>query len=512
MNKRKYRNRLRRLLGRRLLIILLILLQIFLLSVMLFRSYQFYWLSAICNLVSIGTALYLMMGSEKTDFKLSLVFLLLLFPLFGGIFYWVFHFQTASVGFRKRVDALLKEQRKDYASVKQSSTVAEDALPKDKRLLRYLSDTAAFPAFPNTSVRYFGAGRDMLDAMLEDMRHAEHYIFLEYFIIEEGVMWDSILAVLKEKASQGIDVRVIYDDFGSLLTLPANYCRTLRDYGIKCHIFNRFLPMLSTVQNNRDHRKITVIDGKIAYTGGINLADEYINERIRFGKWKDNSVRLCGEAASSFALMFLQMWNSVTKTAEKSTPFLPFPPHVQSADGWVQPYADTPIDGENVSEQVYLHAIERTQKYLYITTPYLMVGDELISALNYAAKSGVDVRIITPGKPDKPMVHFTTRSYYRELIGAGIKIYEFSDGFMHAKTFISDGDLAIVGTVNMDFRSLYLHYECGTCLYHTNAITDIHEDFQKTLSRCRQMTASDCRSNLIIRLMQNICRLLAPLM
>ena len=438
--------------------------------------------------------------------------MLLLFPLFGGIFYWVFHYQTSSVGFRKRVDALLKQQRTEYAKVKQPISAASQELSEDRKLVHYLQHTAAFPAFTNTDVRYFGAGKEMLNALVEDMRHAEHYIFLEYFIIEEGVMWDAILKVLKEKAAQGLDIRVIYDDFGSLLTLPANYCEILRTHGIKCNIFNRFLPLLSTIQNNRDHRKIAVIDGKIAYTGGINLADEYINERIRFGKWKDNSIRLCGEAAASFTLMFIQMWNLVTKSKEDPTTYLPVPSYTCPADGWIQPYADTPIDGENVSEQVYLHAIERTQKYLYITTPYLMVGDDLIAALKYAAKSGVDVRIITPGKPDKPLVHFTTRSYYRELIGAGIRIYEFTEGFMHAKTFIADGELAIVGTVNMDFRSLYLHYECGACLYRTNAIKSIHEDFTKTLSHCREMTEADCRSNFLIRLMQNICRLFAPLM
>lgn len=512
MKKQKHRSKLRQLLGRRLLVVILILVQIILLAGMLFRFSQLYWLAAILTVLSVATALHLLTRSDKSAFKLSLVFLILLFPLFGGAFYWVFHFQSGSYGFRRALNRLFQKQRAEYNPSSAALERAKKQLPRDGKLLTYLQATAAFPVFQNTQTHYFPSGKQMLSTLLEDLEKAERYIFMEYFIIEEGVMWDSILEILKEKALQGVDVRVIYDDFGSLLTLPHNYADVLKDMGIQCVAFNRFHPFLTTVQNNRDHRKITVIDGKIAYTGGINLADEYIDEKIRFGKWKDNSIRLCGSAPEAFTVMFLQMWSMLTRTEENPALYRPAPGFCAVSDGWVQPYTDNPMDGIPVGEQVYLHAINRTQKYLYITTPYLMVGDELISALKYCAQSGVDVRIITPGKPDKPLVHFTTRSYYRELINAGVKIYEYAEGFIHAKTFLSDGDLAIVGTVNMDFRSLYLHFECGACLYQTQSVAAIEEDYLETLTHCRPITEKDCKPNPIVKLLQDICRIFAPLM
>ena len=512
MQQRKYRSRVRKIFGRRLLIALIILFQIVFLAVMLFRSYQLYWLAALLTALSVATALHLMMRDDKSAFKLSLVFLILLFPIFGGVFYWVFHFQTASVGFRRRLERLTQQQKREFSVSDDALNRATEASPKDRRLVHYLQNVPTFPVYQNTQTRYFPSGREMLEEMLVDLRRAEKYIFMEYFIIEEGIMWDSILEILREKAHEGVDVRLIYDDFGSILTLPTGYDKQLCAQGIQCVAFNKFHPFLTTLQNNRDHRKITVIDGKIAYTGGVNLADEYIDEKIRFGRWKDNALRLCGEAVESFTLMFLQMWSLLAKQEEHPHAYLPSPLFASVSDGWVQPYSDSPVDKENVGENVFLHAFDRSQRYLYITTPYLMVGDELISALKACAQSGVDVKIITPCKPDKPMVHFTTRSYYRELIEAGVRIYEFSEGFIHAKTVISDGDFSVVGTVNLDYRSLYLHFECGVCMYGTSTTAAVEKDFLETLARCREITAADCKTNLFVELLQEICRVFAPLM
>jgi cardiolipin synthase len=248
--------------------------------------------------------------------------------------------------------------------------------------------------------------------------------------------------------------------------------------GIKCEKFNRFHPFLTCVQNNRDHRKIAVMDGKIAYTGGINLADEYIGERIKHGRWKDSAVRLSGDGAWSFTVIFLQTWSFLSRKKECYEDYRPAEyGQPTAARGWVQPYSDSPMDKENVGEHVYLRVIEQAQRYLYITTPYLMVGDELLSTLKFCARSGVDVRVITPFKPDKKPVHFTTRSYYRELIEAGVRIYEYSGGFIHSKIVLSDDEIATVGTTNFDFRSLYFHFECGTCLYRTSSIEKIKEDY-----------------------------------
>lgn len=502
----------RRLISRRMFIALLILAQFAMLGTLFVRSSHLLWFVRILNLISVATALHLMTRPDKSAFKLSLVFLILLFPIFGGALYWIMHFQTAGIGFRRVLREIEQRTHKSIALQKDLLPTAEKELPEQIKQIRYLQSTSGFPLFDNTDAKYFPHGIPMLEALKEDLKHAEHYIFLEYFIIEKGIMWDSILEILQEKAASGVDVRVVYDDLGCFLTLPPGYAKKLSSMGIKCKVFNKFHPFLTCLQNNRDHRKIAIIDGKIAYTGGINLADEYIGERIRFGTWKDSAVRLCGDAAWSLTVMFLQIWELLTRQKEDFSIYQPTESVIHAEQGWVQPYTDSPIDSENVGEQVYLQIIENTHRYLYITTPYLMVDDNLLSALKLAAKSGVDVRILTPGIPDKKTVHFTTRSYYRELVEAGVRIYEFTEGFVHSKTFVSDDAVATVGTVNLDFRSLYLHFECGVCLYKCPAVLDVKQDFLNTLSVCREITAKDCKSSPFRKFFQNIMRVFAPLM
>jgi len=337
---------------------------------------------------------------------------------------------------------------------------------------------------------------------------------MEYFIVGLGIMWDTILEVLKEKAAQGVEVRFIYDDMGCLFRLPIDYQRTLEGYGIKCAVFNRFRPVLSTLQNNRDHRKIAVIDGKVAFTGGINLADEYINVVERFGHWKDAAIMVKGAAAWSLTMIFLQMWSLTANTVEDCSKYRPWQdqPCPVPSEGYVQPYADSPIDNEHVGEHVYIRIINNAKQYLYITTPYLIVDDAMLSALALAAKSGVDVRVVTPHRWDKQFVHITTRSYYRELIMAGVKVYEYSRGFIHSKTFVSDDKVATVGTTNLDFRSLYLHFECGVWLYNSPSVLAIKNDFMQTLADSQEITLEDCRSNALLRLAQEVLRIFAPLM
>ena len=502
----------RKMISRRMLIALLILLQFAMLGTLFIRSYHLLWFVRILNLISIVTALHLMTRPDKSAFKLSLVFLILLFPIFGGAVYWIMHFQTAGVGFRRSLKEIEARTRGAIQPSKDLLPAVGDELSDEIKQIRYLQNTAGFPLFDNTAVTYFHHGRPMLNSLTEDLRSAERYIFLEYFIIEEGVMWDSILEILKEKAAHGVDVRVIYDDLGCFLTLPPSYAKELQSFGIRCMVFNKFLPLLTCLQNNRDHRKIAVIDGKIAYTGGINLADEYIGEKQKFGVWKDCAVRLCGDAAWGFTVMFLQTWELLTRQEEKFLDYLSQKRENVTDRGWVQPYTDSPIDRENVGEQVYLQIIQGAKRYLYLTTPYLMVDDNLLSALKLAAKSGVDVRILTPGIPDKKSVHFTTRSYYRELVEAGVRVYEFQEGFVHSKSFVSDDAVATVGTFNLDYRSLYLHFECGVCLYQCPAVMDVKEDFLSTLESCREISADDCRSGFFRRVLQNIMRIFAPLM
>ena len=335
-----------------------------------------------------------------------------------------------------------------------------------------------------------------------------------YFIIQEGAMWNDILKILIKKAQSGVLVRIIYDDMGCFLLLPKNYPEQLKKYGIECIVFNPFKPFLTVKQNNRDHRKIAVIDGKTAFTGGINLADEYINAIEKFGHWKDCAVMIQGDATWSFTVMFLQMWELCKNEPEDYQKYYPYEnsTYTDKTTGYVQPYADSPMDTENVGEHVYLQIINNAKDYVYIYTPYLIIDDSMVSALTLAAKSGIDVRIITPHKWDRWVVHMTTRSYYRELIKAGVKIYEYSKGFLHAKTFVSDDMTATIGTTNLDFRSLYLHFECGVWLYNTTAVMELKNDFLHTLKECQPITLKECTPNLFLRFFQDILRLFAPLM
>ncbi|MBR2926986.1 MAG: cardiolipin synthase [Clostridia bacterium] len=499
--------------GRRLLIILLVILQAVFSILLIMRYAQFHWIANVFELLSVITALHLLMRQVKPALKISLIFFILLFPLFGGILYWMFYLQTtAHFGVRKKVLLMEQTRRADYRYQSVPSEEICEQLPTNQILAHYLESVAGFPVYRNTESTYFPTGNEMLTSLLEDLKRAERYIFLEYFIIAKGEMWDGILEILCEKVAQGVDVRVIYDDFGCFLTLPPKYAQRLQQSGIQCRVFNKVYPLLSSAHNNRDHRKIAVIDGQVAYTGGINLADEYINKKIRYGHWKDCAIRIKGDGAWAFTTMFLQMWALLSGKEEDVLAYQPTPSVCERSSGWIQPYTDSPVSTENVGERVYMHLIQNARRYLYITTPYLMVDDDLISALKFAAKSGVDVRILTPEIPDKKLVHFTTRTYYPELLEAGVRIYEYSGGFIHSKCFISDDIIATVGTANLDFRSLYFHFECGTCLYRTDSILAVKQDFLNTVDKSKPIFKNDCKTGLFARLMQRIVRLFAPLM
>ena len=466
------------------------------------------------TMASLLVAVYIASRKDKGAFKASWIVLVLVLPLFGGILYVLFNFQTSTRKFQKDVQRAEEKSRHLFSLHGDQRTDLTEQMPQYTAPIRYLQDFAGFPVYDQTTAEYLTPGEKMLEALLPELEKAERYIFIETFILEEGVMWDKILEVLKRKVQQGVLVRVIYDDLGCFLTLPQEYPEQLRTYGIECAVFNPFRPFLTVKQNNRDHRKITIIDGKVAFTGGINLADEYINAVEKFGHWKDAAVMLRGKAAWSFTLMFLQMWQLVTHTDEDFASYDSWTEAScsQESDGYIQPYADSPMDDENVGEHVYLQIINHAKDYLYINTPYLIVDDSMLSALCLAAKSGVDVRIVTPHRWDKWVVHMTTRSYYRELLKAGVKIYEYSNGFIHAKTFVCDDTVATVGTTNLDFRSLYLHFECGCVLYQSHAVMQVKEDFLETLKICQPMRSDNCRSNIFVRLFQDVMRLFAPLM
>lgn len=508
--------RINKILKNRLVFVgLAILLQILWWAVFMCRltSYSVF-INTFFRLVSIGILLYLIRKDENSAYKIAWIILIMGAPLFGGILYVMVGNKKPSKRLAVKMAAVKMEMKDALA---QNRPILEEIREKDPAVagnIHYIGEFGAYPVWKNTEATYFSLGEEMFAAMLEDLRKARHYIFLEYFIIQEGLMWDWILEILEQKVKEGVDVRLIYDDVGCVSLLPFHYDAMMEKKGIKCIAFNRFVPFISLVMNNRDHRKIMVIDGHTAYNGGINLADEYINKKVRFGHWKDTGVRLHGEAVFNFTLMFLEVWNAFRAPDLDYEIFRPhrWHPEAFAEDGYAAPYADTPLDNEALGENVYINILNQAKDYVYIATPYLLISDEMENALCLAAKRGVDVRILMPGIPDKPTVFFMAKSYYPPLLKAGVQIYEYTPGFVHAKSYVCDDRIATVGTINMDFRSLYLHFECGTFLYDCRAVLDVKKDMEDCFPKCHQVSVGDCRQGMIGNMFTSVLRVLAPLM
>ena len=464
-------------------------------------------------LLSLLITLGIINSKSNPAYKIAWLIPILLFPVFGGLVYLLFGSDRTGRYLRKKLQGIGTEMDNVIGEAHRRSG-AEQLPPDAANQSRYISHCAYCPPYQNTTTEYLPLGEVKFERMVEELKKAKHYIFLEYFIIQEGKMWNTILDILRQKAAEGVDVRVIYDDMGCIMILPTGYDRTLEQMGIKCRIFNPFVPILSSRFNTRDHRKICVIDGNVGFTGGINLADEYINAYEKHGHWKDTSILLKGEAVFNLTVMFLSMWDYLDGTAGK-TDYSRYYPTVwdENAKGYVQPFADNPLDDEAVGETVYLNLINKAKRYVYITTPYLILSSEMLTALTSAAKCGVDVRIITPHVPDKWYVHAVSRSHYQPLIEAGVKIYEYTPGFIHAKTFVVDDDYAVVGTINLDYRSLYLHFECAVWMYQTPSVAQVRDDFFKTQQISQEITLEECRSlSFPRRLGRSVLRVFAPLM
>ena len=464
-------------------------------------------------LLSLLITLGIINSKSNPAYKIAWLIPILLFPVFGGLVYLLFGSDRTGRYLRKKLQGIGTEMDNVIGEAHRRSG-AEQLPPDAANQSRYISHCAYCPPYQNTTTEYLPLGEVKFERMVEELKKAKHYIFLEYFIIQEGKMWNTILDILRQKAAEGVDVRVIYDDMGCIMILPTGYDRTLEQMGIKCRIFNPFVPILSSRFNTRDHRKICVIDGNVGFTGGINLADEYINAYEKHGHWKDTSILLKGEAVFNLTVMFLSMWDYLDSTTGK-TDYSRYYPTVwdENAKGYVQPFADNPLDDEAVGETVYLNLINKAKRYVYITTPYLILSSEMLTALTSAAKCGVDVRIITPHVPDKWYVHAVSRSHYQPLSEAGVKIYEYTPGFIHAKTFVVDDDYAVVGTINLDYRSLYLHFECAVWMYQTPSVAQVRDDFFKTQQISQEITLEECRSlSFPRRLGRSVLRVFAPLM
>lgn len=463
-------------------------------------------------IVAWGFVLYVLSRTGNPAYKTAWIILILGFPVFGLTLYLLFGGARLSKRLRRKMGEI---DRTLETALIQDETVL-DALrwhdPGAAVQARYLCRTVHCPVYQNTLTDYFPSGEAFFAQIFESLERAERSIYLEYFIVEEGEIWNRALEILTRKAASGVDVRLLYDDFGCIRRLPADYERRLEALGIRAKAFNRFIPILNSRLNNRDHRKFLLIDGVEGFTGGVNLADEYANlGQLRYGRWKDAAIRLRGDAVWSMTVTFLSMWGYVTDVHE--TPTQPVFAYLPGSVGYVQPYLDSPLDDEAVGRTVFSNMITGARRYVWIMTPYLIIDEAMAETLTNAAKAGIDVRIITPGIPDKPYVYEMTRANYAPLLEGGVRIFEYSPGFIHSKVFLADDQTAAVGTVNLDFRSLYLHFEDGVWLYRAGCLANIRADFDETFPLCREVTLADTsRVRFPRRLYRSLLRLLSPLL
>ncbi|HBA46244.1 MAG TPA: cardiolipin synthase [Lachnospiraceae bacterium] len=503
-----------------LFLLLLLLQAVFL--VILFEWFKEYRPQAFGGMVLLTGAmvLYLLNSHVDPTAKITWLVIVMLTPVFGSLLYLYTQLDIGHRALKARFEQIIEMTKESIPQEESVIRALAEENPGAASLVHYIQRSSCHPVYDRTEVTYFPLGEDKFAELLRQLEKAEHFIFLEYFIISEGLMWGEVLEILVRKAQEGVDVRVMYDGTCEFVLLPHKYLKLLRERGIKCKVFSPVSPFISTHYNYRDHRKILVIDGHTAFNGGVNLADEYINRVQRFGHWKDTAVMLKGEAVKSFTLMFLQMWNIDERTpefiltAENScrTKWVTSESREHS-NGYVVPYGDCPLDNDRVGEQVYMDILNRAVKYVHIMTPYLILDGEMEMALRYAAERGVEVILILPGIPDKRLPYALAKTHYPGLLESGVKIYEYTPGFVHAKVFVSDTREAVVGTINLDYRSLYHHFECATYMYGTDCIPDIEADFQEMLPKCRQVTPETVRNEKwTVKLTGVLLKVAAPLL
>lgn len=498
------------------IILLLLVLQVVAVLALIYRFQSYTPIVAGISVVFSLVMVFYIFNKSSMDAssKMTWLLVIMIFQIFGAV---LFFYTRMDVGHRRLKEGVARRIAESRGAIKQDEEalrLLEEEDVNSASLVRYINRTGCYPVYNDSEISYFPSGEAKFKALLEELKKAEKFIFLEYFIIDEGIMWGRILEILAEKAKQGVDVRVMYDGTCEMSLLPHNYPEKLRELGIKCKVFAPMRAFVSTHYNYRDHRKILVIDGKTAFNGGVNLADEYINEINRFGYWKDTAVMVKGGAVRSYTLMFLQLWTLDEEEADFSSVDLCCKAESEGREnkGYVLPYADCPLDGERVGESVYIDILYRAKRYVHIMTPYLILDGELETALKFAAQRGVDVRLIIPGIPDKKVAYALAKSHYEALREAGVRIFEFTPGFVHAKVFVSDDKRAVVGTINLDYRSLYHHFECATYMYKAPCISEIEEDFQETLKACSPVTEESIKNEkLYYKIVGKIVKLVAPL-
>ena len=479
----------------------------------IYLSSLFPWLMVTALVVDVLVFFHLVGRDTNPEYKVPWMLVILLMPYFGVLLYVLF--------FTRKLTRTERRQLKKIAAFTPSATVrtaeidrlsAEDAGAAG-RALAILNDDPSAVVYRHTEATYFDDGEDMFRAMLADLRTAENFIFIETFIIEGGVMWTAVHDILRQKLAAGVEVRLLYDDIGCMSTLPSHYYALLRVEGIKAYPVSKVSPQVTVAHNHRDHRKIMVVDGKVAYTGGINIADEYIHAKTRFGVWKDGGIRLSGAAVDGLTRLFLATFDLTARTLTDPAFYSPSHP-ATDAPGYYIPFGSGPLPlyRTSVGKNAFLNLINRATDYLYVTTPYLIMDYDLTEAFCNAARRGADVRIFTPHVPDKPLILFMTRSAYPHLIEAGVRIFEYTPGFLHEKVLVTDDAYAIVGTINLDYRSFAHHFEDAVWMYRTPAVAAIREGVMKTLHYSEEITAEDARLSVPKRAVRNLIRLFAPLL
>lgn len=477
---------------------------------------NFTWVSVATNAVALFLSLWIYSQDKTSSMKMPWIILMLTFPFFGVFCYFL-------IGYNVQTKKMKQRYADTNAALLPLLPQNEDVLERFRALdasagniAAYIYRNDGYPLYADSGVEYYSDAADALEAQLDALSKAEKFIFMEYHAIEDAESWSRIQKVLEERSAAGVEVRVFYDDAGSIGFVNTDFAKYLRTRGIHCRVFNPFKLGVTLFLNNRDHRKITVIDGKVGFTGGYNLADEYFNITSPYGLWKDTGIKISGPAAASLTAAFLEMWNSVfnnDEDIENTADYLPAVPPAENAEGYIAPYAVNPLSGLHIGEDVYISMLDKATDYCWFITPYLILSDEMIHAMSLAAMRGVDVRIITPGIPDKKVVYKATRSFYPPLAKCGVRIFEWTPGFCHAKMCVADDKMAACGTINLDFRSLYHHFENGCFFYGCKAVADVKADFEKTFSQCREVTDIYCEGrSSILTLLQLVLRLFAELL
>jgi len=511
--------------NRSLLVTILLVLQVLLLGVVfvLLAGYVHY-IYLINLIISLFIVVYIVNRQEAPEFKIAWLTFMCLMPIFG-IGYYLFIELSPK---QKKIVTNSHKVAEDSAYLLTKNPAAQESMktcmPRYLGLINFLKKKGPYPIYNCSGVTYYNDGEKAFEAVKAALRNAKTYIFMEYFVVSPGKLLDEVVEILVERAAAGVEIRLMYDGLCHAKTLSYNFPKQLKEYGIKVHVFEPFSPFLSSDQNYRDHRKMTIVDGEVAFTGGFNLADEYVNFIQPFGHWKDIAARISGDAVRTYTVLFLQnwhldrlkekdIWENYLPTASMSSSVSPQVTQDLCASGFIAPYADSPNVSNEIGETVYIDILNQAKEYVWIMTPYMILGSDMVKAINYATGRGVDVKIIIPHIPDKKIPFAIAKSYYPELLKAGVKVYEYTPGFVHAKLFVSDDIVATVGSYNLDYRSFYLNYEVGTLLVNCPAIKDIHFDYEKTLETCQQIKPADYKAlPFSTRMLGKILRLFGPLM